>query len=179
MKYAAILAALTMGLFGGHAIAADNSADRPADRPAEPVPLQAEASLAAEADIIVLHGTNEGKGLDEKIGEKVAKKLKKPPFSAYDSYVLLEEKQLSFGKEEAGEMELPDGGKLALKLNDIKKKVDLQVTITKSNKKKFVEANVKASMGKTFFLAGPKHKKGILVLGLTLKPKSAPEKKKK
>ena len=47
-------------------------------------PNAAEAAVSAE--LVVLHGTNDGSGIDPKIGKM--SELSKPPFSSYNSYKL-------------------------------------------------------------------------------------------
>jgi hypothetical protein len=191
MKYAAIATALALVMLGGHAVAGDSSATTPLQATSlqatslQATPLQAtrlqapaEQKQEAHAEIIVLHATSSGKGIDKKIADKERKALKKPPFSAYDSYELLEEEGIFFSKGKPAELELPNKGKLKLELNGLGEKADLAITITKPNKKKFVAANVKAKVGKTFFVAGPRYKDGILVLGIRVKPKADPPKKK-
>jgi hypothetical protein len=69
-------------------------------------------------------------------------------------------------------MKLPNEGKLSLKLNEGSgDKYDIQLSITKPGGKKFVDANVKAKKGEIFFVAGPKFRKGILVVGIRVQNK--------
>jgi hypothetical protein len=125
------------------------------------------------AGVIVLHGTNDGKGIDPDIGDLPA--LKKPPFSAYNSYKLLEKYDLKLPKGEAKEKKLPDGGKLSLLFKDVnrgKKKEDptkfvLSATIEKADGKQFLPGlDVNALKGEYFFIAGQKYNGGILVIGV-------------
>jgi hypothetical protein len=127
------------------------------------------------AGVIVLHGTNDGKGIDPDIGDLPA--LKKPPFSAYNSYKLLEKYDLKLPKGEAKEKKLPDGGKLSLLFKDVnrgKKKEDptkfvLSATIEKADGKQFLPGlDVNALKGEYFFIAGQKYNGGILVIGVKI-----------
>jgi hypothetical protein len=132
-----------------------------------------EAKPMALAEVLVLHATNDGNGIDPAIGD--LPQLKQPPFSAYDSYKLLERGKLDLGP--SGEMKLPDGGKLTLELeqasNDDKGKARYLVAaqVLKKSGDKFVSAEFKTREGVYFFLAGPPYEKGILVLGIRLAPK--------
>jgi hypothetical protein len=136
-----------------------------------------EAAPEAKAAVIVLHASNAKKGIDARLPDDVKGKLKVPPFSSYDSYELLEKKDLDFSAAKAGELALPNKGKLKLSLNGVNKKYDLNVLITAPDGDKFVELNgVKAKRGDIFFIAGQKHKDGILVLGLRVGPNARPNK---
>ena len=133
----------------------------------------ADAENVAVAEVLVLHATNDAKGIDPAIGD--LPQLKQPPFSSYDSYKLLERGKLDLGP--SGEMKLPDGGKLTLKLEKVQpgKKgesryvVDAQVL--KKNGDKFVSAQFNTRENVHFFVAGPPYEKGILVLGIRVASK--------
>lgn len=141
------------------------------------VVAQAPNVASVKAEIVVLHATNDGKGIDPGIGKMP--ELGEPPFSAYNSYKLLERFELDLPKGEAKDHKLPDGGKLALKFKEAtkgKKKEDptkyvLTTTIEKPGGKEFLpNLDVNALQGKYFFIAGQKYEKGILVIGLKVKP---------
>src|SRR5689334_778429 len=75
--------------------------DKPKDKPKD------EAAKAYAVEVLVLHATNSGEGIDSKIGDMP--ELKKPPFSAYDSYKLLDSARLPLDKEHPQRMRLPNG----------------------------------------------------------------------
>ena len=83
------------------------------------VVAQAPNVASVKAEIIVLHATNDGKGIDPGIGKMP--ELGEPPFSAYNSYKLLEKFELDLPKGETKDKKLPDGGKLAVKFKDATK----------------------------------------------------------
>jgi hypothetical protein len=128
-----------------------------------------------QAEVIVLHATNDGKGIDPSIGKIPA--LERPPFSSYNSYKLLEKYDLKLPKGEAKDKKLPDGGKLALMFKEVsrgKKKDDptkfvVSATIEKADGKQFLPGlDVNALKGEYFFIAGQKYNGGILVIGVKI-----------
>src|SRR5262245_51267413 len=82
----------------------DKGKDKPKDEPKPGTGNPAQAAVFA-TDVMVLHATNGGKGIDPRIGNMP--ELKKPPFSSYDSYELLEKKRLPLDKNEQT-MNLPN-----------------------------------------------------------------------
>lgn len=146
-----------------------------ADQPAAPKAAAPEASVSA--DFLVLHGTNDGTGIDAKIGKMP--ELTKPPFSAYNSYKLLERSTSSSTKSKASTTKLPNGATLKVSLKDViepqkkgeAKRFVMSASIQKPGGKDFLpllEVNAKA--GETFFVAGQNYKGGILVIGIKVNP---------
>lgn len=146
-----------------------------AENAAPPKPAEAEATVSAE--FIVLHGTNDGTGIDAKIGNMP--ELTKPPFSAYNSYKLVERTSAATSKSKPSTTKLPDGSVLKVTLKDVvepKKKGEskryvMSASIQKSGGNTFLpllEVNAKA--GETFFVAGQNYKGGILVIGIKVNP---------
>lgn len=142
----------------------------------KPEPAKPDQAVQVKAEIVVLHATNEGKGIDPGIGPMPD--LLKPPFSAYDTYKLVEKVELELPKGTAKEKALPDGGKLSVTLTDLvlgKKKADvtryvLSATIEKPGGKKFLPGlSVNAVQGEYFFIAGQKYNGGILVVGIRIR----------
>ena len=128
-----------------------------------------------QAEVIVLHGTNDGKGVDPTLPADVRGKLEKPPFSSFNSYKLLEKHDLKLPKGEVKERKLPDGGKMSLLFKEVspgKKKDDpmkfvLSATIEKADGKQFLPGlDVNTVKGDYFFIAGQKFNDGILVIGV-------------
>jgi hypothetical protein len=130
-----------------------------------------------KAEVIILHATNAGKGIDPTIGK--LPELLKPPFSSYDTYKLIEKGELELPKGAAAkEKALPDGGKLGLSLKDIfpgKKRGEptrylLSASLHKPDGKAFLPAlDVNAAQGEYFFMAGQKYQGGILVIGVRIR----------
>jgi hypothetical protein len=137
-----------------------------------PAPM-APADVAISAEIVVLHATNEGTGIDPKIGKMP--ELGKPPFSAYNSYKLLERVTLSLTKGKPATAKLPNGSMLMVSLKEViaakkrdePKRFVISASIQKPGGNTFLpllEVNAKA--GENFFVAGQQHKGGVLVLGV-------------
>lgn len=164
-----IFRALTLSLLGSTCLLGAAFAQPSANVRDEVAEL--DAKTEAKASVLVLHATNSGKGIDPKIPARAREKLEKPPFSSYDSYELLDKADVAFSTQTQGELALPNGGKLTLKLNGVEDKFDVTVTISKPGGKKFLSLNAKAPKGELFFVAGPKHGDGVLVLGLEFLPK--------
>ena len=130
----------------------------------------------ARAEIIVLHATNDKKGIDPKIGR--LPELAKPPFSSYDSYKLLDRAEIDLAKGQPDRRKLPDGGQLAVTLNEITQpakkgepaRFGVGATIQKPGGKTFLPGmTVNAKKGEIFFVAGQTYEKGILVIGIRIR----------
>ena len=122
----------------------------------------AEADFATE--VLVIHATNLGKGIDPRIGNMP--ELKKPPFSSYDSYELLSKTRLPLSKAEKT-MNLPNRRVLKTKLLDVlpDTAVKISASINQPGGKPFLPLlEVKAKVNQSFIVAGPSYKGGILVL---------------
>jgi hypothetical protein len=123
----------------------------------------AEAEFATE--VMVIHATNSGKGIDPRIGNMP--ELKKPPFSSYDSYELLSKTRLPLSKDEKT-MNLPNKRVLKTKLIEVlpdNEHVKMSASINQPGGKTFLPLlEVKAKANQTFIVAGSNHKGGILVL---------------
>jgi len=142
-----------------------------------PTPSQSPAPAAVNMDIIVLHGTNDGSGIDPKIGK--IPELSKPPFSSYNSYKLLDRPKIAVQKGKQSKVKLPNDREMAVELKDIiapKKKDDVTRYIVSTSIQKpggntflpLLELNAKA--GEWFFVAGQTYKGGILVIGIKVLP---------
>lgn len=168
-----VAAALSAALLSN---VAQGSNGQPAESTARPTQVeQAKEVKEVKAEVIVLHGTNDGKGLDPALPADVRGKLEKPPFSSFNSYKLLEKHDLVLPKGEAKEKKLPDGGKMSLLFKEMtagKKKEDptkfvLSASIEKADGKQFLPGlDVNAVKGDYFFIAGQKYSGGILVIGV-------------
>lgn len=142
-----------------------------------PPSKEAAPDAAVAVEVVVLHATNDGSGIDPKIGKMP--ELGKPPFSAYNSYKLLERLKLSLQKGKPTTTKLPDGSVLQVSLKDVteaKKQGEprrfvISTSIQKPGGNTFLpllEVNAKA--GEPFFVAGQQHKGGVLVLGVKVVP---------
>lgn len=133
---------------------------------------------ALTAEILVLHATNTGGGIDPKV--KHLKQLTEPPLSAFNTYKLLSEKRQPAEQGKPSELALPDGRTLRLlykgpaepKTDAEKKKPPRHVvttSISDAKGKDFLPSlEVNANLDEYFFVAGQSYEKGILVLAIKL-----------
>jgi hypothetical protein len=146
-----------------------------------PVPAQTGSPDAAQAtiacEVVVLHATNDGTGIDPKIGKMP--ELGQPPFSSYNSYKLLDRPKLALAKGKSTTVKLPTGRDLMVTFKEViepkKKDEPKRYTITASIQKPdgnsflpLLEVNAKA--GENFFVAGQNYKGGTLVIGIKVVP---------
>ena len=152
------------------------SPSAPADD-AGAAPATKDTACELSTEVILLHGTNEGSGIDPKIGKMP--ELAKPPFSSYNSYKLLDRVKPCLAKSKSATVKLPTGRDLMVTFKDViepKKKDDakryvISASIQKPGGNTFLpllEVNAKA--GETFFVAGQDYKGGMLVIGIKLTP---------
>jgi hypothetical protein len=139
--------------------------------PAQDGPLQEEATKAIKVEVLVLHASNQGKGVDPAIGK--LPELGEPPFSSYDTYKLLARTPLSLEKNVAGSTTLPNKSDLAVTYKgaappaDKKPRYSLSASIKKPGGESALRLlEVNAPAGKYFFVAGQPHDGGILVIGI-------------
>jgi hypothetical protein len=143
----------------------------PAQAPAERAVPNADAGSKTvdpardvAAEVLILHATNSKKGVDERIGKMP--ELKKPPFSAYDSYELLAKHRVAL-KKDPQTLKLPNGRVLQTRLLDVLPNDYLRISasINQPGGKDFLPLlEVKAKVGQAFIVAGQSYKNGILVL---------------
>lgn len=140
-------------------------------------PAQVPATQTVRAEIVVLHATNDGTGIDKAIGDMP--ELAKPPFSSYNSYKLLSrtDPPLVLTKGKAEPTKLPNERKLQVLFKDViepKRKEDVRrwvinATIQKPNGNDFLPlAEFNARAGEYFFVAGQTYKGGVLVIGIKI-----------
>lgn len=128
---------------------------------------KAPAPLSYSIEVLVLHATNSGQGIDKRVDDMP--ELKKPPFSAYDSYQLLAKKRLPLVLGDPKTYRLPNGRVLK---TDLKEKPQgetfkISASINQPKGKAFLPLlEVRAGLGQAFIVAGQSFKSGILVLVL-------------
>lgn len=139
-------------------------------------PVQAPRD-AASADVLMLHGTNDGSGIDPKIGKMG--ELGAPPFSSYNSYKLLARTTLALAQGKATTTKLPNGRVLMVTLKRIRpaktqrepRKYELSASIESPTGRTFlplVEVTTKADVW--IVLAGQSYKGGMLAVGIKISP---------
>lgn len=134
-------------------------------KPAPPAKTQKPVAAPYSAEVSVLHATNSDKGIDPRIGDMP--ELKKPPFSSYKSYELLQKVKLPLNKDEPKTLELPNKRVLQTKLIEVLPEdvVRISASINQPGGKTFLPLlEVKAKVGQAFIVAGQSYKGGILVL---------------
>ncbi len=144
--------------------APESSLAAPAPAELDDAPKKPEAPAYA-AEILVLHATNEKKGIDPRIGDMP--ELKAPPFSSYDSYALLDKARLPLVKSAPKQLKLPNGRILETKLLEVLPNDSLRISasINQPEGGEFLPLlEVKAKVGQSFIVAGQSYKNGILVL---------------
>lgn len=133
----------------------------------------APAPAALNADVLVMHATNRGGGIDPRV-KHLSAQLTKPPFSAYDTYKLLIDKRLPTPLGGGGELALPDGRTLRVTYKGLadsrsEPRYKVVATISDPKGKDFLPLlEVAAKLGEPFFVAGQSFDKGILVLAIKM-----------
>ena len=165
LALSSLVLALTLPAYagGGH-----TNPPAASSAPVKPPPPAASAKPVEEAfaaEVLILHATNEKKGIDPRIGK--LPELAKAPFSTYDSYELVDRARLPLKKDDPQNLKLPNGRTFQVRLLEVPQKdsVRLSASINRPNGKEFLPLlEVKAHVGQAFIVAGQSYKKGILVL---------------
>ncbi len=125
------------------------------------------------ADVMILHATQTDGGayIDPLIGN--LPQLSKPPFSAYNSYKLLDRKSLALEKGKSATYNLVNGRVLQVTFIEPTddKRFHVAASINQPGGSAFLKLlEVKAAPNETFFVGGQAYKGGSLVLGITMRP---------
>lgn len=165
MKHLATRVAVGLAVFGAPWMSVSAAPLLGGQEP-QVLPLDDQAKLIATSEVIVLHATNDGAGIDPSIGD--VPQLKNAPFSSFDSYKLLDRAKVKLAPK--GSRSLPDGGELAVEVTSVEDgRYGISASVFKKGGKKFLPAvKVNAKKGEYFFIAGQKYKEGILVLGIRI-----------
>jgi hypothetical protein len=132
---------------------------------ATPALADASSKLETIIEVSVLHGSNEQKGTDPRIG--AMPELAHPPFSKYSSYRLLSRSQLPLGRGGKRQLKLPNGRLLEAELRELLPDGSsrLVASINRPGASDFLPLlEVKARPGQSFIVAGQNYRRGILVL---------------
>lgn len=157
--------ALAFAVGAGPSVALADSMD-----PAEPAQNKP-ASVTAE--LLILHATNQGKGIDPRVGNMP--ELTKPPFSAYNSYQLLDQTKLTIQRGTGTTYKLATGSELMVAFKDVIEGKPQRFVISANVQKPAGKSvlpllEVSAKLGEIFFVAGEQYKGGILVIGIRITP---------
>lgn len=126
----------------------------------------------ATAELMVLHATQTpgGGSIDPQIGN--LPQLKKPPFSAYNTYKLLDKKGLPLEKGKPVTYTMVNKRVLQVTLLDVTTdgRYKVAAAINDPSGGSFLKLlEVTAAANEPFFVAGQSHEGGILVIGFTMK----------
>jgi hypothetical protein len=122
---------------------------------------------APSVELLVLHATHGKPELDARVAD--LDELKKPPFSSYERYRLIDRAKLPLVKGAPKTRRLPNGRVLRTELaglldGDV---VRLVASINQPGAADFLPLlEVKAKVGQRFIVAGQRYQRGILVLVL-------------
>lgn len=138
-----------------------------------PLPGHAPAPSHATVEVMVLHATQQpGAGsIDPQIGN--LPQLKKPPFSAYNTYKLLDRKALPLDKGKPVTYGMVNKRTLQITLEDVMadRRYRVAAAINQPGGGAYLKLlEVTAAANETFFVAGQSYQGGILVIGFTMKP---------
>lgn len=156
-------------------VAPEARAAGPGVAPKPAASASASSSAAApvpdvNAEVMLLHATNAGGGIDPKIGSLPA--LKKPPFSSYDTYRLLSRTQLGMTRGAPAITTLPNGRVLQITLRDVlpEHRYRVAASINQPRGTTFLPLlEVTVPAGEPFFVAGQSYQGGMLVIGITVR----------
>jgi hypothetical protein len=132
---------------------------------ADPVP--APASAPVEAEVTLVHATNDSDGgVDPRIG-------KLPKLGDFKSYRLLARSNVSMRKAVPATMTLPNGRILKMNLKEAKdNRFVIDTSINDSDGTTFLPlVEVRATVAVPVFLAGQSYQGGMLIIGIKVLPR--------
>lgn len=117
-------------------------------------------------EVLVLLATNDGKGIDPRA--KNLDELRRPPFSSFNSYAVLDEARIALVAGKASELRLPNQRVLVTTLLEQIDSETIRLSASINGPKKGKDylplLEVKAKLGQRFIVAGQSHGRGTLVL---------------
>ena len=137
----------------------------------QPMALQQGAAGQATIDILVLHATNQpGPG---SIAPSIANmpQLKRPPFSAYNTYTQLARQSMTLVKGTPASYTLINGRILQITLTNVLPgpRYEISAAINQPGGGPYINLlRVTSPPNDTFFVAGQQYQGGVLVIGFTL-----------
>jgi hypothetical protein len=143
------------------------TSQRLAEPPAADSAKKPEKPAPPSVELFVLHATHGKPELDPRISD--LDELKKPPFSSYERYRLIDRAKLPLVKGTPKTRRLPNGRVLQTELAGVLEGdvVRLVASINQPGAADFLPLlEVKAKVGQRFIVAGQRYQSGILVLVL-------------
>jgi hypothetical protein len=137
----------------------------------QPIAVQQGAQQQASMDILVLHATNQpGPG---SIAPSIANmpQLKRPPFSAYNTYTQLARQSMTLVKGTPTSYTLINGRILQITLTNVLPgpRYEISAAINQPGGGPYINLlRVTSPPNDTFFVAGQQYQGGVLVIGFTL-----------
>lgn len=127
--------------------------------------------LKVPVEVLVLHATNTDGGIDPRIGSMP--QLKKPPFSAYNTYKLIARNAIALTQAQPASTTLPNKRTLRTALTGVLPNDRYRISTSISQPSPDAGTHnflplleVTAKSGETFFVAGQSYQGGILVVGI-------------
>lgn len=157
MRYRLSLAALALAVFAQPAMA----------QPAQPAP--APANDTAECTYVEISATNAKDASIDPALKPLEKKLKKPPFTAWNSFKQLSSGPASLGKNKPQGLKLQRGTASIMLRDRAPKRVELTVTMDNVEGKRVLEVKPAFRTGDWLILVGTNAKDDGHMLGLTCK----------
>lgn len=125
----------------------------------------AHAEDKASCTVLEIEASNSGKGIDKAL-QPLAKKLKKPPFSAWKSFKLLKRHQRNVVRMKAFTLKLVNKGKMSLLYRDAsgsahnKTRLRLSLTLDDAKGKRKLDLTIKLDSGDYYLIGGDPLKDG-------------------
>lgn len=134
------------------------------------------APTALQADVMTLHAHNVKGGIDGKIGK--LPQLKKPPFSQFKSWKLLEKSKATLAKDVIAAVRLPNGNVVELNFKAVvmptKTGDPVKYTVTTLVKKadggSMPVGSVTTKAGEVFFVSAGQHLTGVIMVAIKVSP---------
>lgn len=167
-----LLAAIALVALGMAGPAAAQGGGKPGGKAGAKAGARA-ADESASCQILEIRASNEAGGIDKAL-EPLAKKLKKPPFSAWKTFGLLKKHDRSVAKMKSVDLDLVPGGKLSLlyreKSAGAKPRLRLSFTLDDKSGKRLFNGTVNLDVGDYTLIGGePLDGDATYILGVACK----------
>lgn len=131
--------------------------------------VHAQGAQAVQGEVLVVLAKEAQGAVDPALANVPA--LRRPPFNAFRSMQILSRPSVRLAPGQPVEVNLPNGRKLRLQLEQIMPdgRFRVRVSINRPNQQDYLPLlQVVASPGDPFFVAGQSHQGGTLVIGVVL-----------
>jgi hypothetical protein len=123
----------------------------------------------AECDFVEITATNAKDGAVDPDLKPLEKKLKKPPFTAWNEFKKLSSGSVSLTKNKSETLKLKQGSASVMLRDRAPKRVELTVTMDNADGKRILDAKPAFKAGDWLLLVGTNAKDDGHILGLTCK----------